>query len=123
MELLRRLAHWMLKEPELEEEALNATATADVLTITRRTMAETPPGDVTITGPDGAKVVLPVTQESPGKWTVTWKAPQIGLYRLEQGDLVRVIAVGPAAPREFIETLATGDVLAPVVAALSLIHI
>jgi hypothetical protein len=117
LELLRRLAHWMLKEPELEEEALNATATADVLTITRRTMAETPPGDVTITGPDGAKVVLSVTQESPGKWTVTWKAPQIGLYRLEQGDLVRVIAVGPAAPREFIETLATGDVLAPVVAA------
>jgi hypothetical protein len=117
LELLRRLAHWMLKEPELEEEALNATVTADVLTITRRTMAETPPGDVTITGPDGAKVVLPVTQESPGKWTVTWKAPQIGLYRLQQGDLVRVIAVGPAAPREFIETLATGDVLAPVVAA------
>ena len=117
LELLRRLAHWMLKEPELEEEALNATVTADVLTITRRTMAETPPGDVTITGPDGAKVVLSVTQESPGKWTVTWKAPQIGLYRLEQGDLVRVIAVGPAAPREFIETLATGDVLAPVVAA------
>ncbi len=116
LELLRRLAHWMLKEPELEEEALNATVSADVLTITRRTMAETPPGDVTITGPDGAKVVLPVTQESPGKWTVTWKASQIGLYRLEQGDLVRVIAVGPAAPREFIETLATGDVLAPVVA-------
>ncbi len=26
LELLRRLAHWMLKEPELEEEALTATA-------------------------------------------------------------------------------------------------
>ncbi|MBH1974217.1 MAG: hypothetical protein I8H94_03975, partial [Rhodobacteraceae bacterium] len=85
LELLRRLAHWMLKGPELEEEALNVTVNADVLTISRRTMAEIPPGDVTITGPDGAKVVLPVTQVSPGKWTVDWKSPQIGLYRLEQG--------------------------------------
>lgn len=117
LELLRRLAHWMLKEPELEEEALNVTVNTDVLTITRRTMSETPPGDVTIVAPDGAKVVLPVTQESPGKWGVVWKAPQVGLYRLEQGDLVRVIAVGPAAPREFEEALATDQILASAVAA------
>ena len=116
LELLRRLAHWMLKEPELEEEALNATVNGDVLTITRRTLAETPPGDVAVTGPDGAEVVLPLTQTDPGKYSTTWKAPVIGLYRLEQGDLMRVIAVGPAAPREFVDPLATGDLLQPVVA-------
>lgn len=115
LELLRRLAHWMLKEPELEEEALTATANGQVLTITRRSIAETPPGDVTITGPDGAQVTLPMPQVAPGRFVLEWEAPVIGLYRLEQGDLTRVVAVGPSAPREFIETIATAELLAPVV--------
>ena len=118
LELLRRLAHWMLKEPELEEEALTATANADVLTITRRTLSEQPPGDLTITGPDGAKQVLPMPQVSPGLFRLDWQAPQMGLYRLQQGDLLRVVAVGPAAPREFVETIASGTGLQPVVAAM-----
>ncbi|MCZ8333817.1 MAG: hypothetical protein O9328_06105 [Rhodobacteraceae bacterium] len=115
LELLRRLAHWMLKEPELEEEALKATAQGQALTITRRSIAEEPPGDVTITGPDGAQVVLPMPEVGPGRFALEWQAPAVGLYRLEQGDLTRVVAVGPSAPREFVETIATGAVLEPVV--------
>ena len=116
LELLRRLAHWMLKEPELEEEALMASANGDVLTITRRTLRAEPPGDVTITAPDGTAQPVPMEQQSPGRWTVEWKAPEVGLYRLEQGDLVRVVAVGPPAPREFVETLASALPMTPVVA-------
>jgi hypothetical protein len=115
LELLRRLAHWMLKEPELEEEALTATTTGQELTVQRRSIAEEPPGDLTITGPDGAVVVLPMTEVSPGRYELIWQAPMMGLYRLEQGDLTRVVAVGPSAPREFVETIATGAVLEPVV--------
>ncbi len=115
LELLRRLAHWMLKEPELEEEALTADAKGQVLTITRRTIADAPPGPVTITGPDGAVVTLDMPAAGPGKFTLDWAAPTMGLYRLEQGELTRVIAVGPSAPREFVETIASGDALLPVV--------
>jgi hypothetical protein len=118
LELLRRLAHWMLKEPELEEESLSATAKGDVLTITRRTLKATPPGDVTIIAPDGSKTALPLPQKSPGHFEATWQAPGLGLFRLEQGDLVRVIAVGPPAPREFVETLADAGALAPVLAPM-----
>lgn len=118
LELLRRLAHWMLKEPELEEESLSATAKGDVLTITRRTLKAEPPGDVTIIAPDGAKSTLPLPQKSPGHYEADWKAPGLGLFRLEQGDLVRVIAVGPPAPREFVETLADATALAPVLAPM-----
>jgi hypothetical protein len=114
LELLRRLAHWMLKEPELEEETLTATVQGQAMTITRRSLAEEPPGDVTITGPDGAVVVLPMPEAGPGKYETVWPAPMLGLYRLEQGDLTRVIAVGPSAPREFVETIASGDLLGPV---------
>jgi hypothetical protein len=115
LELLRRLAHWMLKEPELEEGALTATTTGQELTVRRRSIAEEPPGDLTITGPDGAVVVLPMPEVSPGRYELVWQAPMMGLYRLEQGELTRVVAVGPSAPREFVETIATGAVLEPVV--------
>ncbi len=115
LELLRRLAHWMLKEPELEEETLAADVSGQQLTIIRRSIAETPPGEVTVTAPDGSQTSLAMTEVSPGRHEVEWAAPMMGLYRLEQGDLTRVVAIGPSAPREFVQTIASGDVLAPVV--------
>ena len=115
LELMKRLAHWMLKEPELEEEALMAAANGDVLTLTRRTIKEEPPGLLTITAPDGTVTELNLAQLAPGRFQIDWQAPMVGLYRLEQDDLTRVVAVGPAAPREFVETLASPVVLQPVV--------
>jgi Putative glutamine amidotransferase len=117
LELLRRLAHWMLKEPELEEEALTATAKGEVLTITRRSVAENPPGDLTITSPDGTTTNIPMPEIAPGRYQADWQAPMMGLFRLSQGDLTRVVAVGPSAPREFEETIASAEGLAPMVAA------
>jgi hypothetical protein len=110
-ELLRRLAHWMMKEPELEEEALLASAEGQTMTITRRTLGDGP-REVTVTGPDASVTVLPMQQVSPGRFVTDYAAPDIGLYRLQQGDQKAVIALGPSAPREFEETVATGDKLA-----------
>ena len=115
LELMKRLAHWMLKEPELEEEALMAAANGDVLTLTRRTIKEEPPGLLTITAPDGTVTELNLAQLAPGRFHIDWQAPMVGLYRLVQDDLTRVVAVGPAAPREFVETLASPVLLQPVV--------
>ena len=116
LELLRRLAHWMLKEPDLEEENLTATAVGQAVTFTRRTILDTTPGPLTITGPDGAVVQQPLPLVSPGKYQAVWQAPLLGLYHLVQGDLSRVVAVGPSAPKEFEQTIASGDLLAPIVA-------
>jgi len=117
LELLRRLAHWMLKQPELEEESLGAVAVGQSLTVTRRTILDTAPPDVTVTLPDGSTTPLPLHLTAPGQYQATYAAAQLGLYRLKQGDLVRVVAVGPSAPKEFEETLASPDKLAPIVAA------
>jgi hypothetical protein len=114
LELLRRLAHWTMKEPELEEEALTASAEGQTMTITRRTLAEEV-GPVEVTGPDGQVVTLELTETSPGRFSATWAAPEIGLYRLVQGEEDAVIALGPSAPREFEETIATGEKLEPVI--------
>jgi hypothetical protein len=117
LELLRRLAHWMLKEPELEEETLTAEVKGEAMTITRRTLAEEDPGPVKITAPDGTVTDLALPKAAPGRYEAAYQAPMLGLYRLEQGDLTRVIAVGPATPREFVETIASGEELLPLAQA------
>jgi len=114
LELLRRLAHWMMKEPELDEEALTATAEGQRMRILRRTLSGTTE-DVTITAPDGTIVTVPLAEVAPGRFAADWEAPEIGLYRLAQGDQDAVIALGPAAPREFEQTVASGEALLPLV--------
>ncbi len=115
LELTRRLAHWMLKEPELEEEALTATSAGQEVTIQRRTLGDPPPA-VVVTAPDGTTTDLAMQEQAPGRFAVTWPAPELGLYRMQQGELTEVFAVGPAAPREFEETIATPRLLTPVMA-------
>ena len=113
LELLRRLAHWMMKEPELEEEALWAEPAGQTMRIIRRSLAEET-GNVTVTHPDGTETVLELTETSPGNFETLWEAPDVGLYRLREGDTETVTALGPSAPREFEQTIASGDVLGPV---------
>jgi len=115
LELLRRLAHWMMGEPELEEEALWAEATGQRMRIIRRTLADKT-GPVEVMTPSGEVVEMPLEEVSPGRFETRYDGPEIGLYRLKDGDHEAVIGLGPAAPREFEETIATGDILASVVA-------
>jgi len=116
LELLRRLAHWMMKEPDLEEEALWAEPTGQTMRVIRRTLSEAA-ADVTVTHPDGTETVLTLQETRPGRFETLWEAPEVGLYRLTDGTEEAVIALGPAAPREFEQTIATPEVLAPVVDA------
>ena len=114
LELLRRLAHWMMKEPELEEEALWVEPTGQTMRIIRRTL-ETTTGDVTITHPDGSTTVVTPQEISPGRFEALWTGPEIGLYRLEDANQSAVIALGPTAPREFEQTIASAEHLQPLI--------
>ncbi len=115
-ELLRRLAHWLMKEPELEAEALSATIVDGQIRIARRTMAAaTPP--VTLTMPSGRQLTLPLVRTEPGLWRAAARADELGLYRLSDGKLSTVTAAGPLNPKEVADMRATGDVLAPLAAA------
>ncbi len=114
LELLRRLAHWMMKEPELEEEALWAEPNGLRMRVIRRSLAEEI-GPVTVTQPDGSEIELSLDEVSPGRFETVWQAPEMGLYRLTEGDREAVIALGPAAPREFEQTIASSTALEPAV--------
>lgn len=115
-ELLRRLAHWLMKEPELEEEDLHGTIKGGTLTIMRRTMADAPV-PVTVTFPNGRTKEVPLSPKSPGLFTATVDAPQMGLYRLEDGTLTAVAAGGPLNPREYADVRATDALVGPLVKA------
>ena len=115
-ELLRRLAHWLMQEPELEEEALTASVVGQEITVVRRTLGDAP-GALTVTAPDGAEAVAPLEEEAPGRFVARIDAAAQGLWRFAEGEMRAVIGVGPAAPREFVETIATDAVLAPAMEA------
>ncbi|WP_170391307.1 DUF7408 domain-containing protein [Ruegeria arenilitoris] len=117
LELLRRLAHWMMKEPELEEEALWAEANGQSMRIIRQTLNEEV-GPVTVTRPNGDTLEVPLRELSPGRFEAQYFGPEIGLYRLQEGELSSVIGLGPAAPREFERTIATAEILEPVMAGM-----
>lgn len=116
LELLRRLAHWMMKEPELEEEMLTATAVGQKVTVIRRSL-ELLNKPVTIESPDGETVEIGLTEISPGRWQGEFLGLQNGLYRLTDGLLSTVFALGPSSPKEFEDTIASTEKLAPIVTA------
>ncbi|HKD46645.1 MAG TPA: hypothetical protein VKB67_03085, partial [Rhizomicrobium sp.] len=66
-ELLRRLAHWLMKEPELESENLSASVVEGEMVVSRRTMAPTAP-PVQMTTPSGHQITIPLNQVEPGLW-------------------------------------------------------
>lgn len=111
-ELLRRLAHWLMKEPELEAESLEAEIIGDNIRITRHTMAPQTPA-VTLTMPSGKTQTLPLTRAEPGIWRADAKAGELGLYRATDGILSTVTAAGPLNPKEVADMRATEDVLKP----------
>ena len=114
-ELLRRLAHWLMKEPELEEEALSGTQEGRNLVIERRTMAdEAQP--VTVTMPSGRKAAVPLAQVSPGIWRGTITSTENGIHRLNDDKLSVVAALGEAGTKELEELTATDSKLAPLIA-------
>jgi hypothetical protein len=111
-ELLRRLAHWLMKEPELEEERLAAQAAAGAIAVERRTMAETA-APVTVTFPSGKRQTIQLVKAAPGLWRARVKAGELGLYRLTDGKLAAVAAMGPLNPKEVADMRATDQILRP----------
>ena len=116
LDLLRRTGHWLMKEPELEEEALRAFAKGDRLTIERQTMADRA-RPVTLTSPSGATQTITLDPVSPGLWRSVLNLQDQGLYRATDGELSAFASLGPANPHEFQHVISTVERLEPLVGA------
>jgi hypothetical protein len=115
-ELLRRVAHWLMKEPELEEEQLSLKASGRDLVIARRTLANDP-GPVELTLPDGSIREMALALDGPGRFKAALTATPAGLYRARSGDLFAVGAIGLAAAPEFQDVVSAPSKLAPLAKA------
>ena len=116
-ELLRRVAHWLMKEPELEENALTARIENGRLAIERRTTDPGPPGEVTIIDPDGQRQRLALTALGPGHGTANLPALTPGVWQVTDGVRSAYAASANANPLEFADLRATATKLLPLVRA------
>jgi hypothetical protein len=112
VDMLRRLSHWLMKEPDLEEEALRASSQGRDLIVERQTMADGV-APVTVTGPSGRSSTLTLTQSEPGLWRGTVSTDAMGLWRVTDGTMTALANIGPANPREYQDVVSTTERLAP----------
>jgi hypothetical protein len=116
IDLLRRLSHWLMKQPDLEEEALRMSARGRDLEIRRQSMADEV-APVTVTTPSGQTRALTLDKSEPGVWKAVTQANELGLWRATDGKLTALVNVGPANPREYAEVTSSTSVLGPLASA------
>ena len=110
--LYRRMAHWLMKEPELEEERLTASGRGMTLDIIRQTMSDDP-GPATVVSPSGQSIDVTLESSEPGLFTGSVETDEIGLYQIGNGDLTALAHVGPINAPEFQDTVSTTEILRP----------
>ncbi len=116
LDLLRRMSHWLMKQPDLDEEALRLQIQGKDLVVVRQTMADTV-APVTVTSPSGTTKEMTLTAGDPGEWRATLPANELGLWQATDGTLKALINVGPTNPKEFSEVTSTTEMLKPLAQA------
>ncbi len=112
LDLLRRLSHWLMKQPDLEEEALRLGVRGRDIEVRRQSMADEV-AQVTITTPTGQTRQLTLDKSEPGVWKAITQANELGLWRATDGKLNAMVNVGPANPREYSEVTSATNVVGP----------
>jgi hypothetical protein len=110
--LYRRVAHWLMKEPDLEEERLTAEGSGMTLDIRRQTMSDDP-GDARVITPSGRTLTVKLAKSEPGVFTGSVDTNEIGLYQIGNGDLTALAHVGPVNAPEFADPVSTTEKLRP----------
>ncbi len=116
-ELLRRVAHWLMKEPELDEDRLSARMEAGRLVVDRRSVSDAAAANVTVTPPSGTERSLVLAQTGPGHAAGAMDAPEPGVWQVSDGVHLAYAAVGLENPQEFADLRATAQHVRPLVQA------
>lgn len=111
--LLRRMAHWLMQEPDLEEEALNVTLRGPELIVERQTLGDAI-DEVIVTSPTEDTADVPMSEQEPGLWRGSMPVTETGLFTVSDGTMTTLVHVGPQNPREYTNVLSTTDVLGPI---------
>ena len=115
-ELIRRMVHWMMKEPELEERRLSIQTEGGKASVELRTLLDTAP-PLEIETPEGDKLRPNWVNRGPGTFSAEAPIDQLGIYRARSGGLEAISLNGPANPREYADLTSTAEILEPVARA------
>lgn len=115
-ELFRRMAHWLMGEPELEEERLRLEETDDGLLVTRQTLSASA-GEIEVIDPNGMTSPVKLAEIKPGLWQGKLKSNKTGIHRARSGSLEAIGLVGTHDPVEFRDVTSSEEVLRPVAEA------
>ena len=113
-ELLRHVAHWLMKEPELEEDFIKAETKGNTITVSERNLNSEPKA-VTLTRPDGKDEPVSLTTQEKGWAAATIIADQNGIYRFSNGSKTAFAIVGTSLSEEFSDVHTTAEKLQPLV--------
>jgi hypothetical protein len=114
--LLRRLVHWLMKEPQLEEEALHASSLGDEILLERQSLTSAAV-DATVAAPSGAEFTVRLEPSEDGTARARFRAEEDGVYRIVTGDHTAYASPRPIAAVELADMRATTAVMAPVAEA------
>ena len=98
-EMLRRVAHWLMKEPELEEEYLLARIRNRRLEVLRRSLKPVNRA-AQVRTPGGRTLPAPLKDRGDGTAAGSIPVEAPGLYRVSDGKLNTMVAIGSLNPRE-----------------------
>lgn len=111
-ELLRRISHWLMKEPHLEENDLRAETQGKTITITERSLSASPLS-VRLEHPGGAVEAISLLPQAAGLAQATVTVPKAGLYKVSNQRQSVMIGVGGSNPLELHDIITTRDKIAP----------
>lgn len=111
-ELFRRVAHWLMGEPELEAERLDVQIENDTLKVERfsiRDNAKT----VKVTAPDGSVKQVRLKKVTDGYFQAIIPSSGQGAYKLDDGEVSTIAAIGQLNPVEFSNLLPDTERIKP----------
>ncbi len=117
-DLLRRLVHWLMKEPELEENELSAKIDNDTILITKNSL-NLDKKPIISTSPDNIKEEIVLEDIGRGKQIGKILSPKEGTWKFSSGNSQISLIVGNSNSSEYLDVRATDNIVKPLVSYTS----
>ncbi len=111
--LLRNLAHWLMKEPELEDDYIKAEAKGHTITVSEYAGTEDSSPSVTMRTPEGSEKSIDLTQQEKGRRSAKIDVEENGIYSFSNATKKAFVVVGTAQNEEYNDIHTTDEKIRP----------
>ncbi len=108
IELMRRMAHWLMKEPELEETDLRSILSDNKIKVEYRNI-EDKIDDLKVIFPNGKEKIMQFNIHENGWHSLELPVTDMGFYKFKVGDLSSFEIIGDLTSKELSEVITTEE--------------